>query len=368
MAAELGQTNDPTALVPGNAESIYTTEGALVAYGDLLVEAGTGLRQIDTTAGWSGAAADAFREVYHGQPSRWLQAGDAFHDAANALDNYAATLTWAQQQAAAAIELWNSGKASHPAAAQTLASARGQLDSAGSAAASAVTKAADLAPPQPGFWSQVGSFFSGLGHDATSAGGDILHAAETAGADTVDALASFGNAALNDPGGVAATVGGAALAGISAGGEGLGIALDATGVGAIAGVPLNVVSAAGIVAGSGIAAAGLNSLAQNAAGPDRVDPLKADGGGSGSGAGDDEPSTPQTKQQMAEQAKQLGYDQRVSPKKVPFNSHGMPVYTDGENYLTPDRDAHNVTNGWKLFDRRGNRLGTYSWNLTRLKG
>jgi hypothetical protein len=159
-----------------------------------------------------------------------------------------------------------------------------------------------------------------------------------------------------------------ALAGISAGGEGLGIALDATGVGAVAGVPLNVVSAGGIVAGSGIAAAGLNSLAQNAAGPDRVSPLKADGGGSGTGGRDDEPTTPQTKQQMAEQAKQLGYDQRVSPKKVPFNSHGMPVYTDGENYLTPDRDAHNVTNGWKLFDGRGNRLGTYSWNLTRLKG
>src|ERR1700733_2532220 len=125
MAAELGQTNDPAALIPGSAASIYATEGALIQYGDLLVEAGTGLRQIDTTAGWSGAAADAFREVYHGQPSRWLQAGDAFHDAANALDNYAATLSWAQQEAAAAIDLWNSGKANHHAAAETLASARG---------------------------------------------------------------------------------------------------------------------------------------------------------------------------------------------------------------------------------------------------
>ena len=64
---------------------------------------------------------------------------------------------------------------------------------------------------------------------------------------------------------MAATIGGTALAGISAGGEALGVGLDATGVGALAGVPLNVVSAAGIVTGSGIAAAGLNSLAQNAA-------------------------------------------------------------------------------------------------------
>jgi hypothetical protein len=369
MAAELGQTNDPTALIPGNAESIYTTEGALIEYGDLLVEAGTGLRQIDTTTGWSGAAADAFRKVYHGQPSKWLQAGAAFHDAANALDNYAATLSWAQQEAATAINMWRSGKTHHQAATATLVSARSQLKSAGSAAAEAVTKAADLAPPKPGFWSQVGSFFSGLGHDAKAIGGSILHGAETAGADTVDTLASIGNAAINDPGGVVASVAGTALAGISAGGEGLGVALDATGIGAVAGVPLNVVSAAGIAAGSSIAAAGLNSLAQNAAGPDRISPLKADsGGGSGTSGGDDEPTTPQTKQQMGAQAKKLGYDQRISPKKVPFNSHGMPVYSNGENYITPDRDAHNVTNGWKLFDRRGNRLGTYSWNLTRLKG
>ena len=52
-----------------------------------------------------------------------------------------------------------------------------------------------------------------------------------------------------------------ALAGISAGGEGPGVALDATGVGAVAGVPLNVVSAAGIAAGVGIAAPAATSLA-----------------------------------------------------------------------------------------------------------
>ena len=39
------------------------------------------------------------------------------------------------------------------------------------------------------------------------------------------------------PGDSAATLGGMLLAGVSAGGEGLGVALDATGVGAIAGVP-----------------------------------------------------------------------------------------------------------------------------------
>jgi filamentous hemagglutinin len=46
----------------------------------------------------------------------------------------------------------------------------------------------------------------------------------------------------------------------------------------------------------------------------------------------------------------------------------MPVYTDRENYITPDSDAHNVADGWKMFDRSGDRLGTFGWNLTRLKG
>jgi hypothetical protein len=41
---------------------------------------------------------------------------------------------------------------------------------------------------------------------------------------------------------------------VSAGGEGLGTVLDATGVGAIAGVPLNIASAAGIATGLGVAA------------------------------------------------------------------------------------------------------------------
>jgi uncharacterized protein YukE len=73
---------------------------------------------------------------------------------------------------------------------------------------------------------------------------------------------------------------------------------------------------------------------------------------------------PKTKEEIAEQAVILGYPQRVPPQKAPFNSHGMPVYTNGKEYITPDRDSHNVTNGWKTFDRRGNRTGTWNWDLT----
>jgi hypothetical protein len=104
-----------------------------------------------------------------------------------------------------------------------------------------------------GLWSKVGDI-------ASSAGTSLLHAGE----DVVNGLASFGNAMVQHPGDTAAMVGGMALTAVSAGGEGLGVALDATGVGAVAGVPLNAVSAAGIAAGVGITAAAGADLAQHA--------------------------------------------------------------------------------------------------------
>ncbi len=80
------------------------------------------------------------------------------------------------------------------------------------------------------------------------------------------------------------------------------------------------------------------------------------------------PAAGATKQQYADQAKKLGYNQRVPAPKLPFKSHGQPGYTNGKNYITPDVDAHNVSNGWKMMDRRGGRMGTYAWNLKPVKG
>ncbi|MCA6222757.1 VENN motif pre-toxin domain-containing protein, partial [Photorhabdus antumapuensis] len=68
-----------------------------------------------------------------------------------------------------------------------------------------------------------------------------------------------------------------------------------------------------------------------------------------------------------EAAGKLGFDRRIAPPKAPFNSHGQPVFFDGKTYITPDVDSHNVTNGWKMFDRRGKRMGTYDSNLNRVK-
>jgi len=68
------------------------------------------------------------------------------------------------------------------------------------------------------------------------------------------------------------------------------------------------------------------------------------------------------------QAEKMGY-RKVSRGSAPFNSHGENVFYNGRHYISPDRDGHNVSNGWKVFNGRGDRLGTYNWDLSvKIKG
>lgn len=273
---ELGQTSDPLDLIPGNPESVARAAGQMYDYGSLLTEAGQGLSRIDTTQGWSGAAADAFRQRFQGQPRAWLEAGTCFSDAARALDAYVPVLAWAQGQAGVAIQLWDHEDKKQAQA--TLDNARGEVASAASAASATVGRARDQAPPEPGFWSDIGNFFSGLGHDI-----------EHLGADAVDALASLGNAMIHNPLADLGGVGGTALAGVSLLGEGTGLVLDATGVGTVAGAPLNALSAAGLATGTGMVMASAGDLASHAFGDDRSDPLST--GDSAEPPPTDEPSS-----------------------------------------------------------------------------
>ncbi|MBV6702720.1 toxin C-terminal domain-containing protein [Kitasatospora aureofaciens] len=70
---------------------------------------------------------------------------------------------------------------------------------------------------------------------------------------------------------------------------------------------------------------------------------------------------------VQDRAANRGYTTRIPAQKAPFNSHGQVVFSNGKNYITPDVDSHNVTNGWKMFDRRGNRIGTYDSDLNYVK-
>ena len=190
--AQLGQTDDPIALVPGDVQAVAQTACTMSRYAGVLADAGEGLRRIDLGA-WTGAAADRFREVYSGEPARWTAAGDAFTAASTILSDYAATLSWAQGQAAESIATWDQavaatrqaeaehraavqqaltaalggilaappppfhdpGKATRAAARDLLERARTQLDQAGDAAVSAVDAAAAHAPPEPRWWQDV---------------------------------------------------------------------------------------------------------------------------------------------------------------------------------------------------------------------
>lgn len=294
---ELGQTDDPKQLVPDDAAAIGNVAQSLRGRGDVLALAGKGLQRIDTTDGWSGPAADAFRAKFDGQPGKWLEAGDCFHEAANTLDTFAKVIIWSQGEAAAAVDDWNAaqaattsaqreyanyqraggtepfqdpGAAARVAAQKRLAAAREQLDTAGDAAATKAAAARDKAPETPGFWSKAGDFFSDVGADL-----------ENAGAHVVNGVASFGNAVTHHPGDVALAAAGAGLMLVGGIGDAGGLVLDATVVGAVVGGPLNVASTAAIVFGGGMVAGAVGDLTMHASGDDHVSPARTDHTGSG---------------------------------------------------------------------------------------
>jgi hypothetical protein len=361
---QLGETSNPRELVPGEPDTLTTTAQSLLAYGDVLIEAGEGLAKIDTENGWRGEAADAFRDRFHGQPARWTEAGNNFRAAANALYDYISTLRAAQQRAGDAISQYgrgetatataknahaqqvnearskgnntdipfnDPGEADRAAARENLDTARGNVESAGHTAATLVKKATESAPQRPGFWSKVGDFFSDVGDDLVDGGKTV-----------VNDLASFGNAMVQHPGDSAAMLGGMLLAGVSAGGEGLGVALDATGIGAVAGVPLNVVSAAGIATGVGLAGAGAVDLAQHATSDSAVEPLQMNSEGSGTGG---------SAQQEASQLIKNGQEYKGTGGR---GGNNLPVENgpkDGALYKT-DPQTGKVTN-YTTYDSEG---------------
>ncbi len=83
------------------------------------------------------------------------------------------------------------------------------------------------------------------------------------------------------------------------------------------------------------------------------------------GSGESRKPQPLKGKEATKAADEVGYTQRIPPQKVPFDSHGQPAFRNPKTgtYITPDIDSH--TGGvWKMFGRKGNRLGTYNADLT----
>lgn len=70
-----------------------------------------------------------------------------------------------------------------------------------------------------------------------------------------------------------------------------------------------------------------------------------------------------TNRQDKEDAEKLGYKLDRSP---PFYTHGEPAFKKGSRWISPDNTQHNGGR-WKMFDRSGDRIGTFDKNLNFLK-
>ncbi|MFD1150529.1 putative T7SS-secreted protein [Saccharothrix hoggarensis] len=105
MAARLGETNDPKALVPGEPELISGDLRRLVRTLRLVVAVGEDLGRVDP-GGWSGDASTAFRSVFQAEPPRWLRAGEELGGGGQLVADYADALVRSQAEAQRAIELY----------------------------------------------------------------------------------------------------------------------------------------------------------------------------------------------------------------------------------------------------------------------
>ncbi|WP_328304056.1 putative T7SS-secreted protein [Actinomycetospora sp. NBC_00405] len=162
--AELGETADPAALLPGDPAGVRAVQATMARLGAALVGAGDGLRRIDT-GDWQGEAADSFRRVFEPVPPLWTGTGEAFLEAADALAEYADVLERSRDEAATAVREW---AADPVAAVDRLRAARVEVSAAGNRAAASVAHARDLAPPAPSVAEALGGFLGDLAGGAWS--------------------------------------------------------------------------------------------------------------------------------------------------------------------------------------------------------
>lgn len=285
--SELGQTSDPVDLIPGSVSGLDELvsrwrENARTA-GDIAAQ----LTNLPSPEGWEGAAADGFAARLPDVGTQWQQLGESLTTAADALDEYATVLGWAQQKAGDAIAMWqvaqaqtaagvesyrqaerqagatgivpfytDAGAATRSDAQSLLAYARSEVRDAGDTAAHAVTA---ITPPEALTWEGAGALFLGALVVQGQIHWDTL-------ANLVNGTASVGNAILRNPDALLALLGGGAMM-IGGGATALGGGgLAATGVGSVPGGAAVVGGVAVAGTGGALAAAGAAKLAGEATG------------------------------------------------------------------------------------------------------
>ncbi|WP_457184526.1 putative T7SS-secreted protein [Nocardioides sp. P5_E3] len=111
----------PDFVIEGNPGNVRAKALTMEQKGQLFYDTGDALGKIDVS-GWTGRAADEFREAHDLEPDRWVKAGNGFKKASGGLTTYAGALEDAQRRAAEA-------KAEYERGERESASARTQYDS-----------------------------------------------------------------------------------------------------------------------------------------------------------------------------------------------------------------------------------------------
>lgn len=111
----------PDFVIEGNPGNVRAKALTMEQKGQLFYDTGDALTKIDVS-GWTGRAADEFREAHDLEPDRWVKAGNGFKKASAGLTTYAGALEDAQRRAAEA-------KAEYERGERESASARTQYDS-----------------------------------------------------------------------------------------------------------------------------------------------------------------------------------------------------------------------------------------------
>jgi len=364
--AVLDEDGDP---VPGDPDALALLGQSLrEVANDIQRETGD-IRALCSVDSWKSEAADAFRGTAHETLKPLQKSYHRYDKAADAMGtrvrqdsvgDWASALEHAQHLADKALKSAQSAHSDHNSAARgiknlpsdtpdddpefvrlkkkrdqaadDLKGARSALQHAKDVRDAAAEKAARIihrAITHDGmhdsrwdkFENTVDSFVSG----AESALKDV-------GLTVLSDLASIGNAMLHDPGSLASVVLGLGLAVAGAGEEIGGVLLDATGIGAALGIPINVAAAVQIAAGLSLAGAGMANIMHDAAGPDRVN-MTSDGSGGG-GGGDWDPAA------SADRTKPTGEpDPDAQPRGKP---ESLSKNDDAETIRAKGREVHSA--------------------------
>lgn len=118
MTAELGETRDPSALIPGDVASLYRAASVWRVREQNADEVGTALRATQSIPGWTGEAADAYGTRVRAVASGWSAMATAFRHGESALEDVAAAIEAARARAGDAVDLWDRADALDAAAFQ----------------------------------------------------------------------------------------------------------------------------------------------------------------------------------------------------------------------------------------------------------